>query len=197
MATSAGRSGSTSPHRRRPAPPSPTRTRQPPRRHPARLPAPPQHLRRTQRLRTPPTRQGRLTTYDPGMSRLLARIGQPPPLLDMGRFHRSVGPTRRRRRRHRIADPTDVRGGRRHHRGHRATGGRSTECDDPGTLRRHRPADPPGCPGSGSNLFRGHVPGSPGASASNQLDKPERDELFARDRTRTSQRAIPIAPQTS
>ena len=36
-------------------PPSPTRPRQPPRRHPARLPPPPHPLRRTHRLGTPPT----------------------------------------------------------------------------------------------------------------------------------------------
>jgi transposase len=50
------------PRRRRPAPPSPTRPGQPPRRHPARLPTPPQHLRRTQSLGTPATRhRSRLT----------------------------------------------------------------------------------------------------------------------------------------
>ena len=42
------------PRRRRPAPPSPTRPGQPPRRHPARLPTPPHPLRRTHRLGTPP-----------------------------------------------------------------------------------------------------------------------------------------------
>ena len=47
------------PRRRRPAPPSPTRPGQPPRRHPARLPTPPHPLRRTQSLGTPTTRQGR------------------------------------------------------------------------------------------------------------------------------------------
>ena len=59
------------PRRRRPAPPSPTRPGQPPRRHPARLPTPPHPLRRTQSLGTPPNNPatGRLTTYEPGMSR--------------------------------------------------------------------------------------------------------------------------------
>ena len=42
------------PRRRRPPPPSPARPRQPPRRHPARLPTPPQPLQRTHRL-GPPT----------------------------------------------------------------------------------------------------------------------------------------------
>ena len=44
------------PRRRRPAPPSTTRPGQPPRRHPARLPAPPHRIRRTQSMGTPPTR---------------------------------------------------------------------------------------------------------------------------------------------
>ena len=42
------------PHRRRPSPPSAPSPRQPPRRHPARLPTSPNPLRRTQSLGTPP-----------------------------------------------------------------------------------------------------------------------------------------------
>src|SRR6185369_11547774 len=68
MATSAGRSGSTLPRRRRHPPPSPARPRQPPRRHPARLPTPPPALRRKHRLGTSPKHPSRLTTYEPGMS---------------------------------------------------------------------------------------------------------------------------------
>ena len=56
------------PRRRRPTPPSPPRSGQPARRHPARLPPPTRPLRRTHRLGTPPTRHGGLTHYDPGMS---------------------------------------------------------------------------------------------------------------------------------
>ena len=63
------------PRRRRPAPPSPARPGQPPRRHPARLPTPPHHLRRTHRLGTPTTRpRSSLTTYDPGMSNHKSRV---------------------------------------------------------------------------------------------------------------------------
>ena len=54
--------------RRRRAPPSPARPRQPPRRHPARLPTPPHPLQRRHRLGTSPNHPSRLTSYDPGMS---------------------------------------------------------------------------------------------------------------------------------
>ena len=47
------RRSTTAPRRRRPPPPSATSPRQPPRRHPGRLPAPPNPLRRTQSLGTP------------------------------------------------------------------------------------------------------------------------------------------------
>ena len=59
------------PHCRRPTPSSTTSPRQPPRRHPPRLPTPPNPVRRTQGLGTPSNRlrpKGRLTTYEPGMS---------------------------------------------------------------------------------------------------------------------------------
>src|SRR6476659_10380229 len=56
------------PRSRRPPPPRPTRPGKPPRRDPARLPAPPNPLRRTQSLGTPSSRRGGLTTYSPGMS---------------------------------------------------------------------------------------------------------------------------------
>ena len=48
------------PRRRRRAPPSPARPRQPPRRHPARLPTPPHHLQRRHRLGTSPNHPSRL-----------------------------------------------------------------------------------------------------------------------------------------
>ena len=48
------------PRRRRPAPPSPACTGQPTRRHPARLPAPPQRLQRAHRLGAPPNHPRRL-----------------------------------------------------------------------------------------------------------------------------------------
>src|SRR5258706_15252352 len=56
------------PRRRRPASSSIARPGQPPRRDPAWMPPPPQHLRRTHRLGAPPTRHSRLTPYEPGMS---------------------------------------------------------------------------------------------------------------------------------
>ena len=52
-------------------PPSPPRPGQPPCRHPARLPTPPNSLRRTQSLGTPPNHPRhprRLTPYEPGVS---------------------------------------------------------------------------------------------------------------------------------
>jgi hypothetical protein len=48
--------------------PSPACPRQPPRRHPARLPTPPHHLQRIHRLGASPNHPSRLTSYDPGMS---------------------------------------------------------------------------------------------------------------------------------
>ena len=60
--------------RRRPAPPSPPRPRQPPRRLPPRLPPHPHPLQRTHRLGPPTTDTTPdrcLTTYDPGVSRSL------------------------------------------------------------------------------------------------------------------------------
>src|SRR5271166_502433 len=62
------------PRRRRPTPPSPARPGQPPRRHPPRLPTPPQHLRRTPSLGTPTSHNSGLTRYDPGMSSAPAAI---------------------------------------------------------------------------------------------------------------------------
>ena len=52
----------TTPRRRRRAPPSPARPRQPPRRHPPRLPTPPHHLQRRNRLGTSPNHPSRLTS---------------------------------------------------------------------------------------------------------------------------------------
>ena len=67
------------PRRRRPAPPSPARPELP-RRHPARLPAPPHHLQREHRLGTPPNQPHhprRLTSYNPGMSTALLVLPAP------------------------------------------------------------------------------------------------------------------------
>jgi hypothetical protein len=61
------------PRRGRPPPPSPTRARQPPRRHPPRLSRTPKPLRRDDRLGTPIPdhhRTSRLTLTAPGVSNL-------------------------------------------------------------------------------------------------------------------------------